>query len=282
MRSAALILSLSVMVMVVNPFSEAAYYHGEKNIFTGIYDDGTERLVNGTSTTIQNYPHCAAMKLYDMLYQCGCSIIAPQYVLTAAHCTWPMIRDGVVEYITILTGTTNLDEGGQSHEVEKMWYHEKYNTNVTGRTNDDIGLIKLKKPLKYDSTCQPINLPKHPAKENEKVTIAAWGRKGKDEEVHNHLGKMEANVMLPKECQSHYSDNSEKISKNEICTLIGAGTGLCKGDSGSGLIRDNNQIKKREIVALVSGGKPCAVGKPDIYTNISPYLPWIKEKMAEK
>ena len=49
-----------------------------------------------------------------------------------------------------------------------------------------------------------------------------------------------------------------------------------KGDSGSPLVVNNTLIG---IVSRVY--KPCASGKPDVYTNVYFYLDWIKEAMGE-
>ncbi|XP_011688321.1 PREDICTED: chymotrypsin-1-like [Wasmannia auropunctata] len=133
----------------------------------------------------------------------------------------------------------------------------------------------LASDIKYDSTQKPIKLPTSPAKENDPCTIAAWGRTGRGQSVHNNLRKMDANVMLPKTCQPATTD---KIGENECCTYIKRGRGTCNGDSGSGMIQTSDDMENREMVGLVSGGKPCAIGYPDVYTAVYPYISWIKEK----
>ncbi|XP_011063846.1 PREDICTED: chymotrypsin-2-like [Acromyrmex echinatior] len=58
------------------------------------------------------------------------------------------------------------------------------------------------------------------------------------------------------------------IDKIEFCTFITYGTGLCNGDSGSGLIRNSDNT----IVGLVPDGISCAECYPDIYTNVYSYV----------
>ena len=49
------------------------------------------------------------------------------------------------------------------------------------------------------------------------------------------------------------------------------------GDSGGGLIdADGN------LVGIVSVGKPCAIGVPDVYTHVYAYRFWIATILAGK
>lgn len=60
-----------------------------------------------------------------------------------------------------------------------------------------------------------------------------------------------------------------------LCTLDGAGKGICDGDSGGPLINFKNQL-----VGVVNWSKPCAVGHPDGYARLSYYYGWIEKKIA--
>ena len=48
-----------------------------------------------------------------------------------------------------------------------------------------------------------------------------------------------------------------------------------QGDSGSPLVAEN------QIIGIVSFGKPCGVGVPDVFTKVSSYLSWINNTMTE-
>ncbi|XP_012538935.1 chymotrypsin-2 [Monomorium pharaonis] len=241
----------------------------------GVYGDEPDKLVNGIPTTISTYPHCISMRANNN-HMCGGSIIGSRYILTAAHCVVPLVRNpNLLRSVVIVTGTTYLNSGGQAHKIEKLWYHERYNPNdPTGRGSNDIGLIKLATPIQFGPTQQPIALPTRNIMKDDAVTIAAWGSTGFRKPVHNNLQKLHARAMLPQTCQE-YHRGVMNIASSEFCTLITYGTGLCNGDSGSGLIRDND----RTIIGLVSGGRPCAQGYPDVYTNVYSHLSWIKQKM---
>ena len=73
-------------------------------------------------------------------------MIAPQWILTAAHCLWSKsTRD-----YKVVTGEYDLrvkDAGEEEHQVEKIVVHSKYET---GRF--DIALIKLRTSTKVRFT----------------------------------------------------------------------------------------------------------------------------------
>ncbi|KYN09025.1 Chymotrypsin-1 [Trachymyrmex cornetzi] len=239
------------------------------------YRDETARLVNGKSTCIKENPHCASIKVLGE-YMCGGNIISKQHILTAAHCVYSLYYNKtLLKSTTVVTGTTYLDKGGVTHKVEKVYFHERYDPHVLGV--NDIGLIKLLNTIKFGPTQQRIMLPKSDIAFNENVMIAAWGRKGFEKPLHNNLQKLDMKVMLPTTCQDRYDKSSliMRIDKNNFCTYIKNGIGLCNGDSGSGVIRKRD----RKIVGLVSGGIPCAKGYPDIYTNVCRYVDWIQVKI---
>ena len=48
-----------------------------------------------------------------------------------------------------------------------------------------------------------------------------------------------------------------------------------QGDSGSALIANGTQI------GIVSFGRPCAVGYPDVYTRVSSFEPWIRANLQK-
>ncbi|XP_011156956.1 chymotrypsin-1-like [Solenopsis invicta] len=235
----------------------------------GVYGDEPEKLVNAIPSSINEYPHCVSMRNRGQ-HMCGGSIIGPKHVLTAAHCV-----QNLPSSVTIVSGTSLLNQGGESHRIEKVFAHENYNPyDPSGRGPYDIALIKLLDPITFNSQQKPIALPTSDIMKNDAVTIAAWGSTGLGQRVHNDLRKLMMNAMLPGECQRLHG-TAMKVAQSELCTLTSYGTGLCHGDSGSGLVRNKDNC----IIGLVSGGRPCARGYPDIFTNVWHYKSWIENKM---
>jgi len=240
----------------------------------GVYGDEPDKLVNGIPAKIEDYPHCVSIRVNNN-HMCGGSIIDKQYILTAAHCVVPLLQDSRLrQAATVVTGTTYLSKDGQNYKIEKLWHHEKYNLRALGRSPYDIGIIKLASPIELGPNQKAIALPTRDIAKDDKVTIAAWGSTGFRQPIHDNLQKLSSTVMLPEECQKYHL-LLMNVHKSELCTLITKGTGLCHGDSGSGLINEDEGT----ITGLVSGGRPCAQGYPDVYTSVYYHKSWIEEKM---
>lgn len=106
----------------------------------GAYADEPEKLVNGIATTIEEYPHAISMRTYNN-HMCGGSIISPTHILTAAHCLYSLKNPTERRGVTIVTGTTNLNQGGEVYQIADIFVHERYHPNTYGF---DIGLIKVR------------------------------------------------------------------------------------------------------------------------------------------
>lgn len=114
-----------------------------KITFAGVHGDEPEKLVNGQPADIKDYPHCVSIRVNNNHF-CGGSIIEKQFILTAGHCAVPLMDDPRLrDSATVVTGTKYLDKGGESHKIEKVWYHDNYNPRALGRGPYDIGLIKV-------------------------------------------------------------------------------------------------------------------------------------------
>lgn len=67
------------------------------------------------------------------------------------------------------------------------------------------------------------------------------------------------------------------LNDQMLCTTNSMGKGVCYGDSGGPLSSLENQL-----IGIVSWGKGCAIGIPDVYTNVYSYTNWIQTVMASK
>lgn len=73
------------------------------------------------------------------------------------------------------------------------------------------------------------------------------------------------------DCQSRISGEfSERITSETLCAYSNErGRGMCYGDSGGPLVDGNR------LIGLVSWCVDYAIGRPDVFTRISSYVPWI-------
>lgn len=92
------------------------------------------RIINGTQTS--DYPAVGLIGESGDHF-CTGTLIAPQYVLTAAHCA---------EGVGNASGTFTV--GGRSYQTERVFIHPNYNGNSIGSDSaNDIAIYKLSQPV---------------------------------------------------------------------------------------------------------------------------------------
>merc|ERR1712183_826791 len=114
------------------------------------------RIIDGFEAVPNSLPWTARIYEYDdeTLTICGASLIASQWVVTAAHC----LRTNDPNIYTVVLGehdASSRDGKEQFHKVVQLIYND-FNTQ-TG--NNDIALMKLAKPVVYNDYVSPICLP---------------------------------------------------------------------------------------------------------------------------
>lgn len=86
-------------------------------------------------------------------------------------------------------------------------------------------------------------------------------------------------VIDMRECKIDYQwDYEDSIGPYNICAgdQEKGGKDACSGDSGGPLI----SIDKRVLLGVTSWGDGCGKKhKPGVYTRISQFVPWIKQKL---
>jgi len=248
----------------------------------------TPRIIAGSQVTENNqdtiYPWITSLYIQGEA-SCGASLIASQWVLTAAHCVTNEDSGAVLSAsnFTVVVNDYDLanNRDGESRTVGEVYVAAGYDTFTL---DNDIALLKLTSVV----TTKPIALisPNHFNSLNESaiLTVMGWGNTSTSGNSYsNILREVNLNFANFENCQHQYSAIGQALTNNMFCAGGNGITDTCQGDSGGPIVRNINGEYRQ--VGIVSWGgtqaQSCAVKDyPGVYTTISNYSVWIASVMA--
>uniref|UniRef100_A0A6M2DZJ2 Putative trypsin-like serine protease n=1 Tax=Xenopsylla cheopis TaxID=163159 RepID=A0A6M2DZJ2_XENCH len=136
--------------------------------FTVVRGESHSAMIAGENAQVGEFPHQVSIR-YQGKHICGGAIIHKSYILTAAHCVYNKDR----EKFTVVSGTIYLSKGGQEHIIDKIQCHKKYSRRTT---ENDIAIIKLQKPIRFNKFQYPIQLTRNYSKRNVDGVVSGWGK----------------------------------------------------------------------------------------------------------
>lgn len=235
---------------------------------------------------IQN-PANNAHDLYQKQY-CGGTLIAADWVITAAHC----VEGRTAGQIDIVAGIHNLydpDPNYQRRSVQQIIKHEGW---VDDNSYDnDVALLRLASPISEraaSGATLPIKyLGLVPANIGDlagaNVTVSGWGNRkanppGGATDYPHKLHKVTVPVVTNATCRASYGANA--ITDNMLCAgLAAGGKDSCQGDSGGPLVYNNGGAW--QLAGIVSWGTGCAApGYYGVYARVSRYPSWVYARIG--
>nr|XP_034493006.1 chymotrypsin-like elastase family member 2A [Marmota flaviventris] len=234
------------------------------------------RVVGGEEATPNSWPWQVSLQYSaygQWRHTCGGSLVAKNWVLTAAHC----ISSSRTYRVVLGRHSLSTEEAGSlAVKVSKAVVHEKWNNNLA--QGNDIALLKLATPVTLTDKIQLACLP--PAgtilPNNYPCYVTGWGRLQTNGASPDILQQGLLLVVDYATCSSA-SWWGSSVKTTMVCAGGDGVTSSCNGDSG-GPLNCQAADGKWQVHGVVSFGSSLGCNyyrKPSVFTRVSNYIDWI-------